>query len=124
MLNYVSTVSTKIGSVSTVLDQNAACLDCARPCSTQKMCSTCLTQARYVSTARSKNMCSTDFGYVSTFKQHELSNLKRYKLCFWVTSYDAFLSERNNLSYLQFKCFEMNYFSAKFFHFLKYWFAV
>ena len=59
------------------LGQNSVCFDRARP---RQMCSTVLERPKQDFC----RPCSTEFGYNSgsAFKQHKLSEFKRYKLCF------------------------------------------
>ena len=92
-----------------MLDQNSACLDSAQPKFGMfwpawpiQMCLTVLEQSKkFFNRARPKKMCSTKFSYVSTLKQHKLSKLKRYYLCFWGKILWWFSSECND--YLQIK---------------------
>ena len=60
--------------------------------------------------------CLTDIGYVSTFKQHELSNIKRFKLCFLSNIFWCLFYQNEMVSInWNFKCFvEMNQFWAIF----------
>ena len=110
--------STKIRHVSTRAQPKFGMFWPAWPI---QMCLTVLEQSKkFFNRARPKKMCSTKFSYVSTSKQHKLSKLKRYYLCFCSKIVWWFLSEWIN--YLQFKCLEEMNFLSHFPHLLKYLF--